>query len=76
MILKHLKAINKAYLMLDRDNKNIFIGSLLQLLDRIDDLDFPTTYTTTLESQIDQLVYELYGLTEEEFGVVEGSVNK
>ena len=72
MILKHLKAINKAYLMLDRDNKNIFIGSLLQLLDRIDDLDFPTTYTTTLESQIDQLVYELYGLTEEEIEIVEG----
>jgi type I restriction-modification system DNA methylase subunit len=28
--------------------------------------------TTTLESQIDQLVYELYGLTEEEIKIVEG----
>lgn len=29
--------------------------------------------TTELESEIDQLVYELYGLSEEEIGVVEGS---
>ena len=36
----------------------------------------PTADTTTLESQIDQLVYELYGLTEEEIEIVEGSVNK
>ncbi|MBK8109557.1 MAG: hypothetical protein IPK46_04050 [Saprospiraceae bacterium] len=28
--------------------------------------------TKDLESQIDQLVYELYGLTEEEIGIVEG----
>ena len=35
-----------------------------------------TADTTTLESQIDQLVYELYGLTEEEIEIVEGSVNK
>ena len=27
-----------------------------------------------LESQIDQLVYELYGLTEEEIGIVEDAV--
>ena len=31
----------------------------------------PTADTTTLESQIDQLVYELYGLTEEEIAIVE-----
>ncbi|HKM44105.1 MAG TPA: TaqI-like C-terminal specificity domain-containing protein, partial [Dysgonamonadaceae bacterium] len=36
----------------------------------------PTVNTTTLESQIDQLVYELYGLTEEEIGVVENSLNR
>ena len=35
----------------------------------------PTADTTALESEIDQLVYELYGLTEEEIGIVEGSVN-
>jgi hypothetical protein len=31
-----------------------------------------TVDTTTLESEIDQLVYQLYGLTEEEIGIVEG----
>ena len=34
----------------------------------------PFTDTTTLESEIDQLVYELYGLTEEEIGIVENSL--
>ncbi|MGB4413422.1 MAG: Eco57I restriction-modification methylase domain-containing protein [Paludibacter sp.] len=32
----------------------------------------PSTDTTTLEAEIDQLVYELYGLTEEEIRIVEG----
>ncbi|MCC5916021.1 MAG: class I SAM-dependent DNA methyltransferase [Cryomorphaceae bacterium] len=32
----------------------------------------PSADTTALESQIDQLVYELYGLTEEEVKIVEG----
>ncbi|WP_076498121.1 class I SAM-dependent DNA methyltransferase [Belliella pelovolcani] len=32
----------------------------------------PSLNTTYLESQIDQLVYELYGLTEEEIRIVEG----
>ncbi|HMS98897.1 MAG TPA: TaqI-like C-terminal specificity domain-containing protein [Saprospiraceae bacterium] len=32
----------------------------------------PTADTTNLESQIDHLVYELYGLTEEEIDIVEG----
>lgn len=31
------------------------------------------TDTTDLEAQISQLVYELYVLTEEEIGIVEGS---
>jgi Alw26I/Eco31I/Esp3I family type II restriction m6 adenine DNA methyltransferase len=31
-----------------------------------------TTDTSSLESEIDQLVYQLYGLTEEEIGIVEG----
>ena len=34
----------------------------------------PAADTTSLEAEIDQLVYELYGLTEEEIGIVEGSV--
>jgi hypothetical protein len=32
----------------------------------------PSTDTTVLENQIDQLVYQLYGLTEEEIKIVEG----
>jgi len=28
--------------------------------------------TTTLEAEIDRMVYELYGLTEEEIRIVEG----
>jgi adenine-specific DNA-methyltransferase len=32
------------------------------------------TDTTELENQIDQLVYQLYGLTAEEIGIVEGTV--
>jgi adenine-specific DNA-methyltransferase len=34
----------------------------------------PSTDTSALEAQIDQLVYELYGLTEEEIAIVEGAV--
>ena len=33
----------------------------------------PTADTTSLEQEIDRLVYGLYGLTEEEIGIVEGS---
>jgi len=35
----------------------------------------PETDTSELEEEIDQLVYELYGLSEEEIGIVEESVN-
>jgi type II restriction/modification system DNA methylase subunit YeeA len=34
----------------------------------------PTANTTELEKQLDQMVYELYGLTEDEIKIVEGSV--
>lgn len=33
----------------------------------------PTSDTTALEAEIDRMVYELYGLTEEEVAIVEGS---
>ena len=33
----------------------------------------PAADTTALEKEIDRLVYELYGLTEEEIGIVEGA---
>jgi len=47
------------------------------LLDKIIKLkkETPKADTTELENQIDQLVYELYDLTEEEIALVEGSVN-
>ncbi|MFL0684185.1 MAG: class I SAM-dependent DNA methyltransferase [Algoriphagus aquaeductus] len=34
----------------------------------------PTSDISTLEAEIDQLVYELYGLSEEEIGIVEGKI--
>jgi hypothetical protein len=34
------------------------------------------TNTTALEQEIDQLVYQLYGLTEEEIQIIEGKTNK
>ncbi|MDD2475002.1 MAG: Eco57I restriction-modification methylase domain-containing protein [Dysgonamonadaceae bacterium] len=46
------------------------------ILDEIIELKKNESDTTTLESQIDQLVYELYGLTEEEVEVVENSLNR
>lgn len=33
----------------------------------------PTSDTSTLEAEIDQLVYEMYGLSEEEIGIAEGT---
>ena len=33
---------------------------------------YPQADTSKLESEIDQLVYQLYGLTEEEIKIVEG----
>lgn len=33
----------------------------------------PTANTSTIEKEIDHLVYELYGLTEEEIRIVEGN---
>lgn len=38
--------------------------------------DNPEADTSDLEAQIDQLVYELYGLSEEEIEIVEGSLGK
>jgi adenine-specific DNA-methyltransferase len=34
----------------------------------------PAADTTALEAEIDRMVYELYGLTEEEIRIVEGAV--
>lgn len=38
--------------------------------------EYPAADISSLQAEIDQLVYRLYGLTEEEIGIVEGSVKK
>ncbi len=47
---------------------------LIELVDKIlvKKKSTPHADTTTLEKQIDQMVYKLYGLTEEEIKIVEG----
>jgi hypothetical protein len=45
-----------------------------ELVDKIIVLKANQVDTTILESEIDGIVYELYGLTEEEIAVVEGAV--
>lgn len=52
------------------ENQSVFIAFVDNILKRKE--QDPTTDTTDLENQIDQLVYELYGLTEEEIRIVEG----
>lgn len=51
-------------------------GKLVSTVDRILSVKRrdPTADTTALEAEIDQLVYELYGLTDEEIAIVEESV--
>ena len=51
--------------------------NFIKLTDKIINIkkQSPTADTAALESEIDQLVYELYGLTEEEIGIVENSLN-
>lgn len=46
---------------------------LIKLVDKIIDLKQKNIDTTTLENQIDQLVYQLYELTEEEIKIVENN---
>ncbi|QQX76396.1 MULTISPECIES: Eco57I restriction-modification methylase domain-containing protein [Aequorivita] len=60
-----------------------FLKSLLDFTAIIDIINYLITLkeedenfdTTQLEAQIDQLVYELYGLTEEEVAIVEGATS-
>jgi len=46
---------------------------IISLVERILTLKEKENEITTLESEIDQLVYQLYGLTEEEIKIVEGA---
>jgi len=45
---------------------------IVELVERVLELKKQNQDTTTLESEIDQLVYQMYGLTEEEIKIVEG----
>jgi hypothetical protein len=56
------------------DSKNLInIENIVMKINKIKSED-PTADTTSLEQEIDQIVYELYGLTEEEIEIVEGGV--
>ena len=46
-----------------------FVSNILELKTRDKKSDI-----SQLETQIDQLVYQLYGLTEEEIAIIEGSL--
>ena len=48
-------------------------SKLVSLVQKVISLKTQNNNTTTLESEIDQLVYQLYGLTEEEIKIVENS---
>ena len=76
------KTINKAFLKepVERTAFNNFKESLQKLLDQIESAAKKLTEEeyyhdadiVVLEQEIDRLVYEMYGLSEEEIGVVEG----
>ena len=51
---------------------NIIQKKLIKLVDLIVDLKNKKDNTSTLEFEIDQIVYQLYGLTDEEIAIVEG----
>jgi hypothetical protein len=55
----------KEIISTDLENK---VAEIISLKESDKEID-----TTDLESQIDQLVYRLYGLTEEEIRIVEGA---
>jgi len=48
--------------------------NITSLSEKIISMKKSTNNTTHLETQIDHLVYQLYGLTEDEIAIVEGSV--
>ena len=51
-------------------SQNVFIGIVDNILKRKE--QDPSSDTTELENQIDQLVYELYELTDDEIKIIEG----
>ncbi|WP_409029621.1 hypothetical protein [Gracilimonas sediminicola] len=70
------KGINKAFLkeLVERPEFDNFKRALSWALNQIltAKKENPEAGTSKLEAEIDRLVYELYGLSEEEIGIVEG----
>jgi hypothetical protein len=68
-----IKGINKIPIVKPHSNRK---DSIIKLVNQIltAKKSNPQADTTALEAEIDQLVYELYGLTEEEIAIVEESV--
>jgi len=58
--------------VISTEEQKIFINLVDNIIDS--KREDPAADTTALEAEIDRLVYELYGLTEEEIGIVEGGV--
>jgi len=55
----------------------LLLSNIIRLVDEIittKRLEF-TQDTTEVESKLDQLIYELYGLNEEEIEIIESSIN-
>jgi len=59
--------------LVDKDKQNFFVELVDQILTA--KKSDPSADTTALEIEIDQLVYQLYGLTEEEIKIVEGETD-
>jgi peptidoglycan hydrolase CwlO-like protein len=73
-ILSLRNSINKAYLKVKPNRTRIetFKKNITNLFDQIKESESEED-TSTYETEIDRLVYELYGLTEEEIRIVEKS---
>ena len=68
IVPEHIRNIPVAYATQDQQNKIINIVDEILISKQNDS----SSDTSALESEIDRLVYHLYGLTEEEIKIVEG----
>jgi adenine-specific DNA-methyltransferase len=69
--------MKNAFIQLETPADNcIFVGRVTDHVDSINELKKqpPPADTSALEAEIDQMVYQLYGLTEEEIGIIENGV--
>jgi adenine-specific DNA-methyltransferase len=68
-----VKPIHLGQLPIKVSNNSTALSSLVNQILDLKKAD-PKADTSALEAQIDQLVYALYGLTDEEIAIVEGAV--